>query len=129
MKASILFGSGWENDSVEVLWRDPGRLFCRLWRNDAQGEKHAFVPILSEAGHPILENVNRLAHEFELREQLDSTYRPCVRWSSVRDPRSDDAALSSITGGSRSDRLTCQPMEIRSISLPVRSCFVRGSPP
>ncbi len=22
MKASVLFGVGWENDSVEVLWRD-----------------------------------------------------------------------------------------------------------
>ena len=35
--ASILFGAGWENDSVEVLWRDAGRVFCRLWRNDAEG--------------------------------------------------------------------------------------------
>jgi hypothetical protein len=50
MKASILFGAGWENDSVEVLWRDPGRLFFRLWRNDAQGEKHAFIPILPRLG-------------------------------------------------------------------------------
>ena len=68
MKASVLFGAGWENDSVEVLWRDAGRVFCRLWRNDAEGEKHAFIPIPSDAGHPILESVNRLAHEFELRE-------------------------------------------------------------
>jgi hypothetical protein len=81
MKASILFGACWENDSVEVLWRDPGRLFCRLWRNDAQGEKHAFVPILSEAGHPVLENVNRLAHEFELREH-QTVRRRCGRWNS-----------------------------------------------
>ena len=22
MKASVLFGAGWENDSLEVLWRD-----------------------------------------------------------------------------------------------------------
>ena len=28
MKASVLFGAGWENDSVEVLWRDSGRAFC-----------------------------------------------------------------------------------------------------
>ena len=30
MKASVLFGAGWENDSLEVLWRDAGRVFCRL---------------------------------------------------------------------------------------------------
>ena len=30
MKASVLFGAGWEEDSVEVRWRDSGRTFCRL---------------------------------------------------------------------------------------------------
>ena len=37
-------------------------------RNDAEGERHAFIPILSDAEHPTLESVNRLAHEYELRE-------------------------------------------------------------
>ena len=41
MKASVLFGAGWENDSVEVLWRESGCAFCRVWRNDAEREKHA----------------------------------------------------------------------------------------
>jgi hypothetical protein len=45
MKASMLFGAGWENDSLEVLWRDAGRVFCRLCRNDTEGERHAFIPI------------------------------------------------------------------------------------
>ncbi len=37
MKASALFGAGWENDSLEVLWRDAGRAFCKVWRDDAGG--------------------------------------------------------------------------------------------
>jgi hypothetical protein len=45
MKASVLFGAGWEDDSLEVLWRDAGRVFCRLWRDDAVGQTHAFIPI------------------------------------------------------------------------------------
>jgi hypothetical protein len=65
--ASILFGAGWENDSVEVLWRDSGRTFCRLWRNDAEGEKHAFIPIPAGVEHPTLENVNRPTHEHGLK--------------------------------------------------------------
>ena len=48
MNASILFGPGWENDSVEVLWRDSGRAFCKLRRNDAKGVKHAFIPITAD---------------------------------------------------------------------------------
>ena len=43
MKASVLFGAGWEDDSLEVLWRDAGRVFCRLWRDDAEGQTHAFI--------------------------------------------------------------------------------------
>lgn len=31
MNASVLFGAGWDNDSLEVLWRDAGRAFCGLW--------------------------------------------------------------------------------------------------
>ena len=74
MKASVLFGAGWENDSLEVLWRDAGRAFCRLWRDDADGGRYAFIPILSDVEHPTLESVNRLAHEFELREYLDGAW-------------------------------------------------------
>jgi hypothetical protein len=74
MKASVLFGAGWENDSLEVRWRDAGRTFCKLWRDNADGGLYAFTPILSEAEHPTPESVNRLAHEFELREYLDDTW-------------------------------------------------------
>ncbi len=67
MNASVLFGAGWENDSVEVLWRDAGRAFCRLWRNDAEDEKHAFISIPADVDHPTLESVNRLTHEHRRR--------------------------------------------------------------
>ena len=74
MKASVLFGAGWENDSLEVLWQDAGRAFCRLSQDDVDGGRYAFIPILSDVEHPSLESVNRLAHEFELREYLDGTW-------------------------------------------------------
>src|SRR5579864_8359031 len=74
MKASVLFGAGWENDSVEVLWQDAGRVFCRLWRNDAEGDKHAFIPIPAGVERPTLESVNRLTREHELKSHLDSAW-------------------------------------------------------
>jgi hypothetical protein len=49
MQASALFGAGWEHDSVEVLWHDAGRAFCRLGRNDSASDTHAFIPVLSGA--------------------------------------------------------------------------------
>src|SRR5215204_7771979 len=46
MKASALFGAGWEDESVEVLWKDSERAFCRLWHDGAQGGgRHAFIPL------------------------------------------------------------------------------------
>jgi hypothetical protein len=72
MKASVLLGGGWEDDSLEVLWRDAGRVFCRLWRDDAEGETHAFIPIPSGSEHPTLESLNRLTHEHGLQRYLDS---------------------------------------------------------
>jgi hypothetical protein len=75
MKASVLFGAGWENDSLEVLWRDAGRAFCRLWR-DADGSRYAFIPISARVEHPTLESVNRLTHEHELKSYLDTESPP-----------------------------------------------------
>ncbi len=110
MKASVLFGAGWESDSSEVLWRDGGRAFCRLFRSNADGERYAFVPILSEAEHATLESVNRLAHEFELREHLAGTWalRPL---EFVRD-RGQAILVVDYSGGEPLDRLIHKPMEI-----------------
>jgi PAS domain S-box-containing protein len=108
MKASILLGAGWEDDSLQVLWRDGDRAFCRLWRNDA--ETHAFVPIPSGTEHPSLESVNQLTHESELKDYLDGPWalRPLEL---VREP-GRTMLVVEYTGGEPLDRLVRQPMEI-----------------
>jgi hypothetical protein len=67
MKASALFGTGWEDESVEVLWKDRERLFCRLWQNGAEGGgKHAFIPFPVRTEQPTSESITRLRHEYQL---------------------------------------------------------------
>ena len=110
MKASVLFGAGWENDSLEVLWRDAGRAFCRLSQEDGGGERYAFIPVLSDAEHPILEIANRLAREFELREYLDGTWA-LLPLELVRE-RGRTMLVVDYTGGEPLDRLMREPMEI-----------------
>jgi hypothetical protein len=51
MKASVSFGVGSENGSVDVLWRDAGRAFCRLCRHNAEGDKHAYQSSSPERSH------------------------------------------------------------------------------
>ena len=108
MKASALFGAGWEDDSLEVLWRDADRAFCRLWRNDA--ETHAFIPIACGTEHPSLESVNRLTHEHDLQSFLDSSW--AVRPLELVRERGQTMLVVDYPGGEPLDRLVRQPMEI-----------------
>ena len=108
MKASVLLGAGWEDDSLEVLWRDADRAFCRLWRNDA--ETHAFIPIASGAEHPTLESVNRLTHEYDLQSFLDGSW--AMRPLELVRERGQTMLVVDYTGGEPLDRLVRRPMEI-----------------
>src|SRR5579863_2124954 len=110
MKASVLFGAGWENDSVEVLWRDAERVFCRLWRNDGEGEKHAFIPIPAGVERPTLESVNRLTREHELKSHLDSAW--ALRPLELVHERGQTMLVVDYTGGEPLDQLVRQPMDI-----------------
>ena len=110
MKASVLFGAGWENDSLEVLWRDGERAFCRLWRDDADGSRYAFVPVSAEAEHLTLENVKRLTHEHELKSHLDSAW--ALRSLELVRERGQTMLVVDYTGGEPLDRLIREPMEI-----------------
>jgi serine/threonine protein kinase len=110
MKASVLFGAGWEDDSLEVLWQDAGRVFCRLWRDDADRETHAFITITSGSAHPTLESANRLTHEFGLQRYLDSAW--ALRPLELLRERGQTLLVVDFTGGEPLDRLVRQPMEI-----------------
>jgi len=110
MKASDLFGADLGNDSLEVLWEDAERVFCRLWRDDAQGDRHAFVPVLSGAAHPTLDSINRLTHEYELKDHLDSAW--ALRPLDLVREHGRTMLVVEYTGGEPLDRLIHQPMEI-----------------
>src|ERR1700732_1020097 len=110
MNASALFGVSRENNSLEVLWEDAERVFCRLWRDDAEGDRHAFIPVLSGAEHPTLESINRLTHEYELKDCLDSAW--ALRPVDLVHERGRTMLVVEYTGGEPLDRLIRQPMEM-----------------
>jgi PAS domain S-box-containing protein len=100
---------GWENDSLEVLWEDTERIFCKLSQKEAEGPRYAFVPVLAGAAHPTLESINRLTHEYQLRDHLDAAWslRPVEL---VRDRGA--MLIVEYAGGEPLDRLIRKPMEI-----------------
>ena len=87
-----------------------------------RAHRHAFIPVLSSAEHPTLESINRLTHEYELKDYLDCAWalRPVEL---VRDP-GRTMLVVEYAGGEPLDRLTGQPMEIGTISA-TRSGTVR----
>ena len=59
--------------SVEVLWEDAEHVFARL-RHEEKGHRYAFVAPVSRSEHHSLEDINRLAHQYEVTGQLDSAW-------------------------------------------------------
>jgi len=125
MKASVLFGAGWENDSLEVLWQDAGRVFCRLWDDDADCSRYAFIPILADAEHPTLESLNRLTHEHALQIYLDSSWS---LWQlELLRERGQTMLMVDYSGGEPLDRLIREPRKIgQFLRLTVPLCGAVG---
>src|SRR5579872_6338083 len=110
MCASALFGASRESGSLEVLWEDAERVFCHLWCDGDEGHRYAFTPVHSTSGHPAIESINRLTHEYELKDFLDCKWalRPV---DLVREP-GRTMLVVEYTGGEPLDRIIGQPMEI-----------------
>ena len=67
-------GAGKDHDSLEVLWEDAERVFCRLRRKGAEGDRYAFMATPSGASDPMLQGTRRLTHEYELKDHLDAAW-------------------------------------------------------
>ena len=103
-------GGDSDNDSPEVLWEDAERVFCRLRRDDAEGDRYAFMPTRSGAEHPMLQGIRRLTHEYELKDYLDAAW--ALRPVELVREHGQTTLFVEFSGGVPLDRLIRQPMEI-----------------
>jgi PAS domain S-box-containing protein len=110
MNVSASLGASGEDGVMQVLWQDAERVFCRFARERTGGHKHAFIPVVGGTEHPTLESVNRLAHEYALKDHLDGAWalRPVEL---VREP-GRTVLVVDYRGGEPLDRLTRRPFEI-----------------
>ena len=58
----------------QVLWEDGERAFRRGWRLDDEGKRRAVLLVAPAGDHPSRLNLDRLTHEYELRDELDSAW-------------------------------------------------------
>src|SRR5215468_4966113 len=100
----------YSDDGSQVLWHDGERVFRRGWRLDDDGRRHAVLIVLPAAEHPSRSSLDRLAHEYELKDELDGSWavRPLEL---VRDTSRTMLVLDDA-GGEPLDRLLGAPMEV-----------------
>ncbi|HEY1857319.1 serine/threonine protein kinase, partial [Acidocella sp.] len=73
MSTSKRFGADGDRN-FQVLWEDGDRVFCRAWRRDADGSRRDVLAVLPAAEHPTAATLERLAHEFGLKDALDGAW-------------------------------------------------------
>src|SRR5882724_4479111 len=110
MNPSSWLGAG-EDSNLQVLWEDGERVFCRGERH-VDGYRAAVLAVLPAAEHPTPATLDRLAREYELKDELDGAWavRPLER---VRE-RGRVMLVLEDTGSEPLDRLLGPPMEVRS---------------
>ncbi|QRM34255.1 AAA family ATPase [Microvirga sp. VF16] len=109
MNLSFRFGTEGESN-VQVLGQDDERVLGRGWRLDPNGQRQAVLVVLPTTEHPTPSSLDRLAHEYELKDELDNAWaaRPLEL---VREGGRTMLVLED-PGGEPLDRLLGAPMEL-----------------
>ncbi len=63
--------------SLQVLWEDGERVFCRGWRQGGDGNRNAVLAVLSTTEHPTPHSLDRLRHR--TREGVSSCHKNMIR--------------------------------------------------
>jgi serine/threonine protein kinase len=109
MNPSYWFGPGTDR-SLEVLGEDGERVLCRGWRDDGSGERTAVLAVLPAAEHPTPGLVDRLAHEYGLKDELDGAW--AVRPLKLVREHGQIMLVLEDPGGEPLERLLGGPMEM-----------------
>ncbi len=110
---------------LEALWEDGERAFCRAWRADEEGNRHWVLVVVPAAADPLPSSLDRLVHEFSLRDELEGTWalRPLAL---LREENRTLLVLEDF-GGEPLERLLGAPMDQgRFLPLAIRITTALG---
>ena len=96
-------------DGLQVVWEDGDRVFCRGWREDSDGRRGSFLAVVPAAERPPPAVLDRLAHEYELRDGLEAAW--AARPLALTRERGRTALLLEDPGGEPLERLVGAPMD------------------
>jgi PAS domain S-box-containing protein len=108
LNPSFQYSTGGVND-LQVLWEDGERVFCRGWRTDGEGNRSTVLAVLPATERSPLAILDRLAHEYKLRGELDAAW--AARPLALASDRGRTALLLEDPAGEPLARLIEGPME------------------
>src|SRR5262249_38499839 len=100
----------YSDGSSQVLWEDGERVFSRGWRLDDNGNRLAVLLVAPAADHPSRSRLDRLTHEYELKDELDGAW--AARPLALMRDAGRTVLVVADPGGSPLDRLLDAPMEL-----------------
>jgi PAS domain S-box-containing protein len=109
MNLSLPLGAG-GTGGLAVVCEDGERVLCRGWRDDSDGDRKAVLAAFSSSEHPTPVFLDRLAHEYALKDELDG--RSAVRPLALVREHGHTMLLFEDPGGEPLDRLLGRPMEM-----------------
>jgi hypothetical protein len=109
LNLSSRFGAHGDN-RPQVLWEDGERVFCR-GESHADGNGMPMLAVLPAAEHPTPATLDRLAHEYGLREELDAAW--AARPLELVRERGQTILVLEDPGGEPLARFIGPPMEMR----------------
>jgi PAS domain S-box-containing protein len=95
---------------LTVLLEDGERVLCRGWREDGDGDGTAVLAVLAASEHAPPAFVDQLAHEYELRDQLEA--RSAARPLALVREHERTMLILEDPGGLPLARLLGRPMEM-----------------
>ena len=109
MNPSFQFEADGVSD-LQVLWEDGERVFCRGWRADGAGGRSSVLAVLPPAERPPPAVLDRLAHEYELKDEFDAAW--AARPLELAREGGRTALMLEDPGGEPLERLVGGPMEV-----------------
>ena len=109
MVSHSFIGASSDNSS-QILWEDGERVFRRGWRLDDHGQRREVLIVRPAADHPPRSSLDRLTHEYDLRDQLDRTW--AARPLELIHDAGRIVLVLEDAGGEPLDRLIGAPMEV-----------------
>ena len=89
---------------------DSGLAFCRGWRDSTEGGRRGVLVVLPTSEQPTPATVDRLAHEYSFKDELDSTW--AVRPIELVRDRGQATLVLEDPGGELLGTLLGTPMEM-----------------